>query len=384
VAAHSSERVDGIADVRPLPLCYPEPHDGGRLRHLCLVRIESEGGAVGWGEAITGLPEASRAVALVVEQGLRPLLLGEDPTRIGDLLERMRTHTFWYGTGGIATLAVSAIDTALWDLAARLRNVPVHELLGGKVVDRVRLCASIIWDVEDLAGTAEWCRSIVARGYTALKAGWGRTATAGFGLDPVRDVELVRTVRDAVGPDVDFAADVSVHARWTLDHALEMANRLDEFDLAWLEDPLVFDDFEGYARLRTRAPMPIATGERLWRASEYRHLVDARAADIALVDPGRVEGISGMKAAVDVLAAGDVQFVPHSWSSAINTAAALSVFATSVNGRIFELKPDPSPMQHELVTDPFQVEPDGCLAVRDSPGLGVEVDEAAARRYLLR
>jgi L-alanine-DL-glutamate epimerase-like enolase superfamily enzyme len=372
-----------IVDVRSYPLCYPEPHDGGRLRHICVVRVESASGHVGWGEAITGLPEASRAVELVVEQGLAPLLAGEDPAQIERHLDRMQTHTFWYGTGGIATLAISAIDTALWDLRGRIEGVPVHELLGGKLADRVRVCASVIWDVEDLAGTAEWCRSFVARGYTAMKAGWGRRPDAAFGLDPERDVELVRTVREAIGPDVEFAADVSVHARWSLEHAIEMAGRLAPFDLAWLEDALPFDDFAGFARLRAAAPMAIATGERLWRPNEYRQLFDAQAADIVLIDPGRVEGISGMKATAELAARAGVQFVPHSWSSAINTAAALHVFASSANGRIFELKPDPSPMQHELVADPFTME-DGYLAVPDSPGLGVEVDEDVLTEYRLR
>jgi L-alanine-DL-glutamate epimerase-like enolase superfamily enzyme len=339
---------------------------------------------VGWGEAITGLPEASRAVALVVEEGLAPLLLGREASRPGELLEGLRKHSFWYGTGGIATLAVSAIDIALWDLAGRIEGQPVHELLGGKRMDRVRLCASAIWDVEDLAGTAEWFSSMAGRGFTAVKAGWGRRADAAFGDDPLRDVELVRTVREAVGPDVEFAADVSVHASWSVDHALEMLQRLEPFDLAWLEDPLVFDDFEGYARVVAAAPMPIATGERFWRANEYRQLVDARAADIALIDPGRVEGISGMKAAADLLAAGGIQFVPHSWSSAVNTAAALHVFAASPNGRIFELKPEPSPMQHELVLDPFLPDEDGYLTVRDNPGLGIEVNDAALVEYRLR
>jgi L-alanine-DL-glutamate epimerase-like enolase superfamily enzyme len=339
---------------------------------------------VGWGEAITGLPEASKAVALVVQEGLAPLLLREDPRRIDELVERMRTHTFWYGTGGIATLAVSAVDIALWDLVGRIGGVPVHQLLGGKRLDRVRVCASAIPDVEDLAGTAEWFGSFVQRGFTAVKASWGRRPDASFGLDPVRDVELVRSIREAVGPDVDLAADVSVHARWSLKHALEMVARLEPFGLAWLEDPLVFDDFAGYAKLRAAAPMPIATGERLWRANEYRQLVDARAADIALIDPGRVEGISGMKAAADVLAAGGIQFVPHSWSSAVNTAAALHVFAASPNGRIFELKPEFSPMQHELVVNPFVPDEDGYLAVRNGAGLGIEVNEAALVEYRLR
>lgn len=378
----SAETVSAIADVRAYALTYPEPHGGGQIRHLTLVRIETADGHVGWGEAITGLPEASLAAVTVVEAGLAPLLVGEDPTLVRRHLERMREHTFWYGTGGIATMAVAAIDTALWDLSGQIAGVPVHRLLGGKLVDRVRVCASVIWDLDDLDATAEWFASFAARGFTAVKGGWGRTPTAAFGIDERRDLELLGVVRDALGPEVQLSADVSVRARWTVDHAIEMANRFAAYDLEWLEDALVFDDIEGYARLRRAAPMAIATGERMWRPNEYQRLFDAGAADIVLIDPGRVEGISGMKETADRAAASHVQFVPHSWSSAINTAAALHVFAASPNGRVFELKPDESPMQHELVENPFTMS-DGHLTVPDAPGLGVRVDESALAKFAL-
>jgi L-alanine-DL-glutamate epimerase-like enolase superfamily enzyme len=371
-----------IAEVRAFALAYPEPHDGGRTRHLSLVRIETSDGHVGWGEAITGLPEASRAVNLIVEDGFAPLLAGEDPTRIGALIDRLRTHTFWYGAGGLATMAISGVDIALWDLAGKVAGVPVHALLGGKLMDRVTLCASVIWDTEDLDATAEWFASFRERGYTHVKAGWGRRPDAAFGIDAERDVELVRCAREALGPEVRFAADVSYYAPWTTDHAIKMAKRLGEFDLAWLEDPLADDNLAGYARLRSVAPMAIATGERAWRVADYERIFAADAADVVLLDPGRIEGITGMRAAVDLAARAQVEFAPHSWSSAVNTAAALHVFASVRNGRVFELKPDPSPMQHELVAKPFEAE-HGYLTVPDGPGLGIDVSEEAVSHYAL-
>jgi L-alanine-DL-glutamate epimerase-like enolase superfamily enzyme len=372
-----------IADVSGHAVAYPEPHDGDSIRSLCFARIETSDGHVGWGEAITGAPEASRAVNTILEDGLAPILIGEDPTRIAHLLERMRRRTFWYGTGGIATMAISAVDIALWDLAGKIAGAPVHRLLGGKLSDRVRLCASVIWDTEDLDATAEWFSSFRERGFTWVKAGWGRRpAEAAFGLDPERDVELLRTVREAIGPDVNLSVDVSIDAKWSVSHAIRMASRFEEFSLAWLEDALDFENRDGYARLRRAASMAIAAGEREWRPGDYQRLFDAGAVDIVLIDPGRVEGISGMKAAADLAARANVQFVPHSWSSAVNTAAALSVFSSSPNGLVFELKPDRSPMQHELVTNPFENE-DGYLTVREVPGLGVEVDESALTEYRL-
>jgi L-alanine-DL-glutamate epimerase-like enolase superfamily enzyme len=371
-----------IAKVEPHALVYPEPNGGGQIRHIVLVRVETSDGHVGWGEAITGQEEASRAVATVIELGLAPLLVGRDPALISQHLEAMRARTFWYGTGGLATMSISAIDTALWDIAGKAAGVPVHALLGGKRMDRVRLCASVIWNADDRTAMGDWCASIRERGYTAMKAGWGRRPEAAFGRDPATDLALVALARDALGPDVELSVDVAVWWSWTLDHAIRMAHRLHEYDIAWLEDALVFDDFAGYAQLRAAAPMAVATGERLWRPDDYRRLLAARAADIVLIDPGRVEGISGTKQAADLAAAENVQWVPHSWSSAINTAAALHVFAATPNGRIFELKPEPSPMQHELVRVPFENE-GGYLTVPDAPGLGIEVDADAVTRYAL-
>lgn len=371
-----------IADLRAFTVAYPEPHDGGNVRSLAFARLETADGQVGWGEAITGVPEASRAVATVLEDGFAPLLVGEDPTEIEALLARMRRRSYWYGTGGLATMAISAVDTALWDVAGRLAGEPVHRLLGGKLSDHIHLCASVVWDTEDLDATAEWFRSFVDRGYTWVKAGWGRRPEAAFGLDADHDVRLLQTVREAIGPEVRFSADVSVDAGWSVEHAIEMARRFEPFDLAWLEDAVDFEDREGFARLRREAPMKIAAGEREWRPGDYQRLFDAEAVDIVLIDAGRVEGISGMKAAAQLAERANVGIVPHSWSSAINTAAALSVFCTQPNSVVFELKPDPSPMQHELVADPFENE-DGQLAVRDAPGLGIEVDESALATYAL-
>jgi L-alanine-DL-glutamate epimerase-like enolase superfamily enzyme len=203
---------------------------------------------------------------------------------------------------------------------------------------------------------------------------------AGFGTDPERDLAVAHTLREAVGPDTSLALDVSARAAWTSSHAVWMARQLEELALGWLEDPLHHEDHDGYRRLRAAVATPIATGERCWTLHDYQRLVRSGGVDIILVDPGRVEGISGMKAIVDDAAGQLVRFVPHSWSSALNTAAALNVFASSSNGHVFEIKPNRSPMQHELVTDPIE-QRGGWIEIRGDPGLGVAVDESTVRRY---
>jgi L-alanine-DL-glutamate epimerase-like enolase superfamily enzyme len=195
-----------------------------------------------------------------------------------------------------------------------------------------------------------------------------------------RDVAVARTVREAVGSDVGVSLDVSARARLNSAAAVRLAHRLEEFELAWLEDALHHEDLDGYRRLRAATEIPLATGERCWTVLDYRRLIRSGAVDIVLIDPGRAEGLTGMKLAADEAAASGVGIVPHSWSSALNTAAALHVFASATNGVVFELKPNANPMQHELVTNPFE-QVGGFIEVRDAPGLGVDVDEEAVRRY---
>jgi L-alanine-DL-glutamate epimerase-like enolase superfamily enzyme len=199
-------------------------------------------------------------------------------------------------------------------------------------------------------------------------------------MDARLDVAVVAACREAVGDDVELSCDVSARAKWTATHACELARRFGEYRLAWLEDALHHEDHDGWRRLRAAAPMHLATGERCWTVEDYRRLVRSGSVDIVLIDPGRAEGLTGMKLAADDAHSQNVRFVPHSWSSAINTAAALHVFASSPNGVVFELKPNRSPMQHELGRRPFE-QVDGFIEVPDEPGLGVDVDEDVVRKY---
>jgi L-alanine-DL-glutamate epimerase-like enolase superfamily enzyme len=369
-----------IGRVDAYPLCYPEPHDSMRNRYITLARVETDDGIVGWGECISQWPESAVATAVVIERGLAPLLQGTDATSVRARWEQMRAHAFWHGNGGIVSFAISAVDIALWDVAGKAAGLPVHALLGGKLHDRFRACASVILNTLDLEALGAEFAGYRERGFTAVKGGWGQDPEAGFGMSLARDLAVARTVREAVGPDVGVSLDVSARARLSSARAVRLARRLEEFDLAWLEDALHHEDHEGYRRLRAATEIPIATGERCWTTHDYRRLVRSGAVDIVLIDPGRVEGLTGMKHAADEAASVGVGIVPHSWSSALNTAAALHVFASATNGVVFEVKPNENPMQNDLVTNPFE-QVGGYIEVRDAPGLGVDVDEEVVRRY---
>ena len=371
-----------IARVDAFPVRYPEPNNNGKIRSLTLVRIEADDGQTGWGEAITGAQEASLAVKLIAERRLAPLLLEQDPTEVPRLWSRMRDATYWDGNGGIVTFAISALDMALWDLKGRIEGRSLTDMLGGPKHDRLRACASTIFHTDDLDRIGQEFSGFRDQGYTAVKGGWGHNLDTAFGRDEARDLAIARTVRAAIGPDVDMICDVVALAGWTAAHAIRMARQLDEdVGLFWLEDPLPEQDLDGYRALRQAVTTRICTGEKGWTGDHFGRLIDSGALDVIMVDPGKAEGVTGTWNVIREAAAAGRDWNAHSWSSALNTAASLHLAAASDNVLLMELKPLPSPMQHELVRDPIE-QRDGWVVPPDGPGLGVEVDEAVVRGYL--
>jgi L-alanine-DL-glutamate epimerase-like enolase superfamily enzyme len=322
-------------------------------------------------------------VKSIIDSGLGRIVLGSDPDDVVLTWQRMRQHTFWYGNGGIAAFAISALDMALWDLKGKAHDEPLYQLLGGRKRQVLRACASVIFDTEDLVATAAEFADYAARGYTAVKGGWGKSPETAFGRNPERDMAVVRTIREAVGPDVDVVIDIGTHVEWTVQHAIKMARQFEQYNLLWLEEPLPQDDIEGLRRLRSATTIPIASGEKEWTLRAFKDLIRSGGVDIVMPDLGKAEGITGGKQIVDFAAAEGVGYTPHSWSTAINTAAAAHLYLSAVNGVVFELKPESSPMQTELVAEPFQ-QRDGTVDIPTAPGLGVEVNQEVVDRYLLR
>jgi L-alanine-DL-glutamate epimerase-like enolase superfamily enzyme len=308
-------------------------------------------------------------------------LKGRDAFEIRSLWELMRLHSTWYGTGGIATFAISAIDIALHDLKGRALGIPVYQLLGGKVTPKLRAVASVILDMVNIDATAAEFAGYVAQGYTAVKGGWGKSADTAFGLDAERDLLLVRKVREAIGPKVAFMVDVGTHVKWDVAHAIRMTRRFEEYGIHWIEEPLPPNDFDGYLRLRQAIQTLIATGEKGWTVQEFQRMIDCGIADFLMPDVGKAEGITGVKQVIESAALKHQFYNPHSWSSAINTAASLHLCASASNAIFFELKPNVNPMQHELVEKPFD-QVNGFVGVPEGPGLGITVREDVVRKCL--
>jgi L-alanine-DL-glutamate epimerase-like enolase superfamily enzyme len=370
-----------IKKITAYPLRYPEPNDRLNMRHVTVVKMETDNGLVGWGECISQWPEAALAVKVLIEQGFAPVLLGRDPTENLALHALIKDHCWWYGDTGMANFAIAALDIALWDLKGKALGLPIHALLGGKLHDKLRACASTHPSKASLDDLAKELADHAAAGYTAVKVGFGKTGEAALGLDEKRDIAYVRTVREAIGPDVDFMVDLGKKTRWDYAMGVRMSREFEKYGLRWIEDPFQPTNLEAYKHLRESIQTQVATGEREWTPAAYKRLIDQGVADVYLVDPGRVQGITGVKQVIDMTAAAHLFFNAHTWSSAINTAAAIHLTATAPNYIVFELKPLPSPLQYELVETPI-IQENGYVQVLNKPGLGIEVREEAVHKYL--
>jgi len=370
-----------IKSVTAHPLRYPEPHDHNNTRYVTLARVETEDGAVGWGECVSQFPEASLATKIIIEQGFAPLLVGEDAREVERLWHKMLARVWWYGPQGIAAFGLSAVDMALWDVKGKLLGLPVCNLLGGRLHDRVLAMASIHLDMDDLDWSVKEFTEFHEQGYKIVKGGWGKRPESVFGRNRSRDIELARRVREAIGEETELVFDVlGARVKWDVPTAIQRLRDLEPYRLKWIEEPLPPHDFQAHARLRAAVSTPIGTGEQEWNVEGYRRLIESGGVDVVQLDPGRCQGLTGCRHVVKLIEAENLHFTAHTWSSALNTAASVHLLAASTHGLTMDFKPHESPMQHELVSDPW-TQHEGFLDVRSTPGLGVTVREEIVGKY---
>ena len=373
-----------IRSVEAFPLAYPEPHYRGIERYITLARVETDDGHVGWGECISQFREATLATRLIIEEGYAPMLVGEEATDLGRLWRKLMDHIWWYGPEGIAAFGVSAVDMAMWDLKGQLLGLPVSKLIGGQLRDRVVAMGSFVFDMEDFDWTLNEFRWLCEQGYRFVKAGWGMRPEAVFGQDRDRDLKLVGLIRETIGPERELVVDTpGARGIWDVPTAIQRFRDLEPHRLRWIEQPLRPRDLAGHARLRAAVTTAVGTGEDEWSLESYRHLIRSAGVDVVQIDPGRCHGISGCCEIIRMIEGESLEFSMHTWSSALSTAASIHLMAISEAGVSMDLKPHESPMQHELVDDPWEQE-GGYLAVRERPGLGVTVREEAVKKYLMR
>ena len=369
-----------IAAIEPVPIAYPDPNDFGTTRRTVLVRVETSDGIVGWGECIAMWPEACRAVATIISDGFFPILQNHPSDAIDEAWQKMRRHAFWYGEGGIASMAISGIDMALWDIRGKAGNKPLYQLFGGLRHERLPANASSHVNKQGEAACVAEVVGFFEAGFRSCKLGFAKKGDSTIGGDPDTDVHFIKSLRQALGSDVGILVDIGNGVRWDVDTAISVANRMAEYNIGWYEEPLYPTDDAGYQKLAAQARVRLASGEREFTEAGYRRQMEfVQAIEVYGVDPARVEGITGFRK-VDALATKHGKVVnAHAWSTAITTAASLHLSLASPNTEIFEFKPFDVVVQNGLVAERIWHK-DGWAYPLHGPGLGIEVQEDVVRR----
>ena len=357
-----------ITAVRATPIAVPLsdpsiPWVWGTFSHV-IVEIETDEGLAGCGEAYGhGAP---RAVAEVVNEVLRPLLIGEDPSDIAGLSRRMFHRTHLFGRYGVTTFAISGVDIALWDLAGKRAGMPLYQLLGGAETRQVKAYASLV-RYEDREQMTDHVEKASGEGYEMLK------------LHQI-DVESIRRGREAMGGDLFLTVDIN--CQWPPHRATEMALAMDEYNLHWLEEPVwPPEDFRGLAAVMEESGVPLAAGENACTAHQFRLMMDEGAVRYPQPSVVKVGGISEFLKVASLAETANLDLAPHSPYFGPGFVATLHLIAHTRSARWIEkLYCDP---ETSIYSPALEIQ-DGVYTLPEGPGLGVHVDSQVLKEYALR
>ncbi|MDA1315245.1 MAG: mandelate racemase/muconate lactonizing enzyme family protein [Acidobacteria bacterium] len=330
-----------------------------------LIAVRTDDGPVGWGSAFTSEDLVRGSLNI-----LKPLYEGENATEPERVTEKLHQNTFWLGHGGSITHTISGIDIALWDILGKVTGQPVGRLLGGRYRDRVQPYASLL--MREPERMADELLPVKEQGFRAFKIGWGP-----FGRrDRQTDEAIVRAARDAVGAESMLMVDAGgSDAFWPGNYkwAVNTADMLAAYDVAWFEEALSPDALDDYVALRRASKVPIAGGEVLTRRQSFEPWLRAGAFDIVQPDVTKVGGISEERRIALMAQDHGIRFIPHGWNTALGLAADLQLASAFPDTNLVEYLTG-SPFIDEITDDGWNLDADGMLAIPDGPGLGIAVN----------
>jgi D-galactarolactone cycloisomerase len=364
-----------ITDVKTIRLRATIPTEGRvfsrsgvrNTRSTTLVQVETD-------EGISGIGSCSgngELIEVIVGRVLKPLLVGMDPTEIDEIWDRayVRGGHKEFGTRGIGVVALSGIDVALWDILGKVRGVPLYQLLGGKCRDKVPVYATALYP-EEPSKVAKRARGFADQGFHGVKI------KVGFDLD--QDIRIVRAVREELGKD--FIVMTDANQGYNIDVALKASDAFADCGAYWLEEPLFVEDIEGHAKLREKGRTPIAVGENLHMGYAFENFIRRGAVDFIQPDVARAGGITEIRKITALAARHKIPVSFHTWGDGVALAASVHLSAALEDCIVMELDYTYNPMREKLLLNPFQVG-NGFLIPPDHPGLGVELNQEALRRF---
>ena len=357
--------------------------DPGASKNWLLVKLHTDEGISGWGEAYTMSGRELALEAHVTAMGAR--VVGRDPFNIKNFTQVMYDD-YAIRRGSVDFFcAVSALEIAMWDIVGKSLNAPVYNLLGGACRDKVRVYANGWWfGASSPKEYASRAADMVEKGFTALKFDpfTGPWRTYVDREDELAAVKAVREIRKAVGDEVDLL--IEIHRRLAPMHAIRVGKMFEEFRPYWYEEPCPAENMDAIAEVRRAIDIPVVTGETLYTKSDFMPVFEKRAADIINPDTCIACGILAMKEIAAMAEPYLVSVTPHNYNSTtIGLAATLNVCACITNCDVTEYFWQFDQRGNEVARNPFKIV-DGYIAMPQTPGLGIEIDEEALGKYPYR
>lgn len=363
-----------IADIRAVPISFPVPVDKsvtlgiGRSvkRDSVLVRVETDEGHVGWGEAHHG--RCPGAIARLIDTTMRELVLGFDAHDVAGVWARIyRMQLASHGMGAAAALALSGVDMALWDLRCQATGMPLYRLLGGSAKPIKAYAGGIALGWQEPALLAEEAQCHIATGYRALKLRVGDTV--------VKDIARVRAVRLAVGEEIDILVDANTN--YSLDDVRKVMPAFEEAAVGWLEEPFPPQDRRAYAAARSLGRVPLAAGENHYTRYEFATLLEDGHVQFVQPDLSKTGGVTEAMRIAAMASAQKLTVNPHTSATAINMATTINFLCAVDNPGYFEGDVTSLNLFRDQLADkaPYALDANGCVRPHEGVGNGLKIDQ---------
>ncbi len=368
-----------ITEIRAFPTSFPvDPRDSVTLgigravkRDAVIVKVETEGGVTGWGEAHHG--RCPGAVAHIVNTTLRQLVLGQDANDTTGVWKKVYDKQLAsHGMGAGACLALSGIDMALWDIRGKALKIPLYKLLGGRARPIPAYAGGVSLGYQEPNALVEEARPHVQAGYRAVKLRIGDTVA--------RDVARIAAVRAAFGDDLAILTDANTG--YDVADVRAVMPALDEHDVGWLEEPFPAQDYLSYRQAARYGRTPLAAGENHYTRFEFNRVIEDGVITILQPDLSKSGGITEALRIAALASSWKLPIHPHTSMTGINMAATIHFLAAIENGGYFEADVSKNNLfRDKLVSTPYRIDKDGNVAPLEAPGIGVEVDEGFLKAH---
>jgi D-galactarolactone cycloisomerase len=352
-------------------------------RQAVICEVSTDEDIQGVGEAFYfGGP--AKIAADIITDVYGPLLMDKDPFDTSVIWDCLYNWTRDQGMKGVAVSALSAIDIALWDIKGKALELPVFKLLGGAYRNKARTYATGLYEPQNVPDVTQ---ALVNEALGYKKEGFsGMKLKVGYGI--AKDVAYVKAIREAIGEDIYLMVDAN-HA-YNSSEAIELARKIERFDIHWFEEPVPPEDLDGYREVRKKSEILIAGGECEYTRYGFRNLINLRAVDILQPDLCAAGGFTEMMKITAMASAANIPLIPHVWGTNVGLAASLQFFAGLPHfperrfpaEPFFEYDRSPHPFREEVTLEKFALK-EGYLDIPDRPGLGVSLDLKYLEKHAL-